>query len=216
MKKDPMTEDRKYHLTGTLEELQNILQTEFSMEADVAKFTISILTVKDEMNQAQDSDEMALWYVGQKTDPYATPFLDSRFSISFSEVGKDIMGQLFLQFGAGLLTGSGLPIVSFALSCIASLVKHSTYIKPDECCPYYCALKWRATHQSQSLMSVSDLIPKVTTCSYLDKIHEEQWSCPYCRDDKCEVTEKYFNTVIRRLADKDVFEFIGDLFRFKR
>lgn len=211
-----MTIEREYHLTGTPEELQNILQNEFSMEADVAKFAVAILTAEDAMSQVQGFDDLALWYVRQKTESYATPFLDSRFSISFTEVGKDIIEQLFLQVGAGILTGTGLPIVPLVLSCIASIVKHGTYIKPDECCPYYCALKWRAEHPSQSLMSVRELIPKTTTCQYLDKIHEGHWSCPYCRDDKCEVTEEYFDTQIRKLADRDVFEFTGDLFYFKR
>lgn len=211
-----MTNEREYHLTGTPEELQNILQNEFFMDADMAKFAVAILIAEDEMNQAQDFDDLALWYVRQKTEPYATPLLDSRFSISFTEVGKDIVEQLFLQFGAGMLTGTGLPIVPLVLSCIASIVKHSTYIKPDECCPYYCALKWRAEHPSQSLMSVQELIPKNETCQYLDKICEGQWVCPYCRADKCEVTEKYFDAQIRELADRDVFEFTGNLFYFKR
>lgn len=211
-----MIKEREYHLTGTPEELQNILQNEFSMEADMAKFAVAVLTTQDEMNETQDFEDLSLWYMGQKTEPYATPLLDSRFSISFTEVGKDIIEQLFLQIGAGILTGTGLPIVSLVLSCIASIVKHGTYIMPDECCPYYCALKWRTEHPSQSYMSVQELVPRTATCQYLDKIREGQWSCPYCRDDKCEVTNGYFDAQIRKLADRDVFEYSGDLFCFKR
>jgi len=211
-----MGSEHEYHLTGTLEELQNILEDEFSMETDVAKFAVAVLTVKDDADQVQSFDDLALWYMGQKEGPYAAPLFSSRFSVSFTEVGKEIIEQIFLQFAIGIVTGTGLPIVPVVLSCIAAIVRHGTRIKKDECCPYYCALKWQADHPAQSLMSVEALIPGSGTCKHLDKIQEGSWTCPYCRDDRCQVTAAYFEDRIHEMERREVFEFVGDHFHFKR
>lgn len=210
------TPEPEYHLSGTTEELQHILEQEFSMDSDVARFMVAVLTLTDDESHTQNED-LALWYMEQGAETYTTPLLNFRFSISFTEIKKELIERIFTEFAEGIMTNAGVPIVSLVLSCIMSIVKHSTRIKDDECCAYYCALKWRAEHPDQSLMSVKDIIPAAEeVCGHLDKIKDGKWKCSYCRDDTCQVIEAYFDTKIRNLASRDVFEFVGDRFRFKR
>lgn len=210
-----MGNECKYHLIGTQEELKNILQNEFSVEADVAEFCTTVFTMESETSQAtQNADDFALWRM-ESVDSFATPFFKLRFSISFTEVGKEILEQLFLTLGTETIMGTTLSKIPFFLSAAVSLVKHSTYINDDECCPYFCAINFRLKHPSQPYMSVEELLPHSSTCNFLDKIHAGKWKCNCCQNDNCTATKEYFKEKINKLADRDVFEFANEWFRFK-
>ena len=138
--------EQEYRLTGTLPELQNLLQKEFKMSPQSAKLAACLLILEQRPEDETEENQSALWFL-REHDQYATAILQTRYSISLTEARKNIIELLIFQF-AGILLDNDSFAMTTILNCLWSVVKAGTHIQDNECCAYYQALKWKAIHGS--------------------------------------------------------------------
>lgn len=211
---------QQYKITGTPNELRKLLVSEFSIEEKCADFFVAILLMEQQNNSTLYTDtaeDTALWYLHRATEPFQSPIFKTRYSISFTELKKSLAEQFFLQFGA-ILDGGDKLTASAVLSCLLAIYRSSTRIKDHECCVYYQALRWKATHPTQEYFSVDELMPNSNegVCLYLDRIRDGKWSCDWCRQECCTVSKDNFCRVLEELEDRKVFVKFNDMYRFEK
>ncbi|MBD5472615.1 MAG: hypothetical protein HDR20_06890 [Lachnospiraceae bacterium] len=210
-------EDPIYRLTGTFSELQELLQSQFAMEEKAARFSVCLLI----MEQHQMVDELsethtALWYLNRH-EHFTTPVFKSRFSISLTDVKKNILDQIFIQFGGILIDGDTLAFTTI-LNCLLVIYRSGTFIKKEECCVYYQALSWKATHASQEYFQVQDILPSVpeNVCRHLDLIKEGKWKCYSCHEENCSATVESFSVILNELCERNVLKKYNNMYRFTK
>ena len=208
-------EDTTYHLTGTLTELQELLQSQFGMEEKAARFSVCLLIM--EQQQAVDKlneTHTAIWYLNSY-EHFTTPIFKSRFSISFTDVKKNILDQIIIQFGAILVDGDVLAFATI-LSCLLVIYHSSTFIKGEECCVYYHALKWKATHASQEFFRIQDILPYTPegVCEHVDLVKDGKWKCYSYQGANCNASEEFFSTILDGLCQRNVFSKYDNMYRF--
>ena len=208
-------EDTIYRITGTFSELQELLQSRFAMEEKAARFSVCLLI----MEQQQIVDELsetyaALWYLN-RNEHFATPIFKSRFSISLTDVKKNILDQIYIQFGGILIEGDALTFTTI-LSCLLAIYRSGTFIKKEECCVYYQALSWKATHASQEYFHVKDILPSVPegVCRNLDLIEEGKWKCYSCHGENCSATAESFSVILNELCERNVLKEYNNMYQF--
>ena len=197
--------EHTYRLTGTLSELQELLQSQFDMEEKAAKFSVCLLI----RNQQQTVDELsetntALWYL-DKQERFTSPVFKSRFSISFTDAKKNVLEHLFIQFAGRLFDGDKLTFTTI-LNCLLALYRSGTYIKDEECCVYYRALNWKATHSSQEYFLIKDILPddQERVCCHLDYIESNKWKCASYHKEYCHANEEKFLPILNELCKRNV------------
>lgn len=207
--------EHTYRLTGTLTELQEVLQSQFNMEEKNARFSVCLLI----LNQQQTVDELsegniALWYLN-KHEHFTTPIFKSRFSICFTDAKKNILDQLAIQFGGLLFDGDTLAF-STLLSCLLALYRSGTYIADEECCVYYQALNWKATHSSQEYFHAQEILPENQggVCAHLDVIKSSKWRCDFCHEEKCDANERKYSNILDNLCARNVLKKYNEMYRF--
>ena len=89
--------EQEYRLTGTLPELQNLLQKEFKMSPQSAKLAACLLILEQRPEDETEENQSALWFL-REHDQYATAILQTRYSISLTEARKNIIELLIFQF----------------------------------------------------------------------------------------------------------------------
>lgn len=209
--------ERTYRLTGSLSELQEILQSQFGMEEQTAKFSLCLFL----MEQQQTIDEVsekdtALWYMNEN-EHFTTPILRSRFSISFTDAKKNILDQLVIQFSGMLIDGETFAF-STIMSCLLAVYRSGTYIRKNECCVYYQALNWKVTHATQEYFRIQDIMPHnlENICSHLDLIRDERWECNTCNKEQCKATEDSYSYILDGLCERNVFVKYNEMYRFAK
>lgn len=205
-----------YHLNGSLSELQEILQGQFDMGEDVAKLAVCLLVREQQQTvNGLNESETELWYF-KKGERFTAPIFKTRYSVSLTDARKDLLEQLIVQFGGWLVDGDTLAF-STILSCLLAVYRAGTHIRKEECCVYYQALGWKATHASLEYFKIDDIMPHGDgPCSYLDKIQEEKWECYSCHGEECTVRADSFRVILNGLCERKVFVEFNGMYRFTR
>lgn len=209
-----------YHLDGTFPELEELLQSQFNMTENVAKFSICLLLTEQQqaLNELAESNDphTALWYLN-KHEYYTTPIFKSRFSISLTDSKKALLEQLAVQFSGLLIDGDTLAF-STILSCLLAIYRNVTYIKDEECCVYYQALYWKTTHIGQEYFTVQDILPNNidNVCKYLEFIQDGKWKCNSYHNEKCNRVIEVYNIILNKLCEKNVFIKYNEMYRFTK
>lgn len=206
--------EQEYRLTGTLPELQKLLQKEFAMGAQAAELATCLLILEQKSEDETDESQAALWFL-KAHDQYATNILQTRYSISLTEARKSVIELLALQF-AGILLDKDSFAMTTILNCLWSVVKAGTRIKDNECCSYYQALKWKATHPEQKYFTISDILPNEPDkiCVHLDSLCDKRWTCMECHKEICTTSKEKVEIVLQALCNRNVFQKFNDMYRF--
>ena len=207
-----------YKLTGTPDELRRLLHKEFSMDDDLALFFVTLLLTEGTQSApSYDNSALALWYVNSNSENYKTPIFNSRYSISFTELGKNLGETIFLQIGS-ILDGADKFTASVIFSCLVALYKSSTHIESNECCVYYQAIKWKASHPSQEYFSVEDILPHGNEgyCLNLENINNGEWACHSCHNERCIAPKEMYCSILSDLVERKVLVRYNNLYRFEK
>lgn len=209
--------ERIYHLTGTFSELQELLQSEFDMKKDDARFSVCLLLMEQQPTvEALDEEMAALWYLN-KQESFTAPIFKLRFSISLTDMKKALMDQLIIQFSGMLVDKDALTFTTI-MSCLLAIYRSGTYIKDEECCVYYQALEWKSTHATQDFFKVEDILPKEpeNVCLYLENIKNGTWKCFECHNEVCETSAEKYRYILDDLCRRNVFMERNNMYCFMR
>lgn len=203
-----------YRLTGTPLELQKILQNEFSVDKQYAKFVVRVLLTEQQPEQ-RDEQLDALWFL-KNEGSYTAPIFNTRYTISFSDTRKMFLLQLAAIF-TDIIVDKEPNVISIVVECILSIAQVVNHIGDNECCVYYQALNWRALNPQKEYFTVEDIYPNdpENVCEHLDMLNDEKWGCAYCHNEKCGISIEDFEKIIEELCKRNVFDKCNNMYKFK-
>lgn len=202
-----------YHMTGTPQELKDILMSEFAMENNTAAFSVALLLAESiQAREMPTEQNAAIWYLDQTADQYSSPIFHTRFTIFIDDAKKSLLEQLGVQF-IQVVASDDLQVISIVLNCLIALVRNVTHIKKEECCVYYQALRWKTTHPNDEFFSVKDILPFDNNhqCTNVDKVQNGAWTCEHFNKENCRINESAITVILDELCERKVFKkFNGD------
>lgn len=201
--------DYIYRMTGTLPELQRILEKEFQMEPKMAKAFASLNVIEQQKTYDEtDKQEIGLWFMDEQ-DEFAINFGNLRFTISLTDVGLKIADRL-LPIVIGITIGEKIEksnVVCVLFDCIWVIIKSVNYIEDHQCCIYYQALKWKKMHPEDKRFKISDIYPRgddgncvnLPNSSNELNLPKEKWHCPFLvGENKCNMSEDVFESIFKK------------------
>ena len=205
-----------YHMTGTPRELKDILMSEFAMDEGMAAFSVALLLTESiQAREMPTEQNAAIWYLNQDAAQYSSPIFHTRFSISLDDAKKSLLVQLGVQFVQSISSGD-IQVVGTVLNCLIVLIKSVTHIRKDECCVYFQALRWKATHPNDEFFSVKDILPFDNNhqCTNVDKVQDGTWDCVYFKKEDCKVDEAALTLILDGLCGRKVFTQFNGNYKF--
>lgn len=204
--------DKEYVITGTPDELNEIIESNFQLTADEARLMTTILISQSFKEESVDlQDEITLWYLDKSTGENRTPIFNSRHSISFTDFWIDFFKKVFISVGAYMFDKEHIG-AAFILECVLALYESYHYISDMECCVYFTAIKWKKEHEEQ-LFSIDDIMIKLRgECIHLDRT----WNCVFQVNDDCRINEENIQETLSSLCRHNVLVQQGRFYDFTR
>lgn len=202
--------DKEYVITGTPDELKEIIEKNFQFTSDEARFMTTIL-ISQNLNEETVvlQDEMTLWYLDKSAGENRSPIFNSRHSVSFTDFGIEFFKKVFISIGAYVFDKDHIG-AAFILECVLALYESYHYISDIECCVYFTAIKWKKEHREQ-LFSVNDIMSELTgECIHLDRT----WDCVFQSNDNCRISEENIQEILSSLCEHNVIVQQGRFYDF--
>lgn len=204
--------DKEYVITGTPDELKEIIESNFRLNSDEARLMTAILiskSIKDESVGPQD--ELTLWYLDKSAGENRTPIFNSRHSISFTDFEIEFFKKAFISVGAYMFDEEHIG-AAFILECMLALYESYYHISDMECCVYFTAIKWKKEHGKQ-LFSVNDILSELKgECIHLDRT----WRCDFQSGDNCRIKEEDIQKILSSLCQHNVLVPQGRFYDFTK
>ncbi len=184
-------ENKEYVIKGTVEEMLWVLQNDFDLQYDEAKFFIYALVDRtncDEINKI-DETELNAWYMSQEEE-YKGQILNTRYVITFDAVKKDIYHSVYSFFATYFITReiNLLLLGAELVFIVASSIKR---IAPDDYCIYARIIEM-CIGNPEKLFDINDIVTanKDGKCDYLDVscINQGRDSACTCNSEKVKLT----------------------------
>ncbi len=197
-----MNDNKEYIISGTADQIVNCLVEDFGHTEDFSKFYIRISKEIDSNLKVTD-DDLNLWYLHSQT-PSTTPVLTTPFSISYSELKKEMAQDLYDLFGSYLFSGDArIAGLQFVWAFLGALWKTTTRIEKKNLCVYYCIVEFLKSY-GDIPFTVADVIP-YDEVAYRDgqnecNRHPSSWNCPYCYADICRLDGTEVSEILENLA----------------
>lgn len=201
-----MNDNKEYIISGTVDQIVNCLVEDFGHTEDFSKFYIRISKEIDSNLNITD-DDLNLWYLNCQA-PSTTPVFTTPFSISYTELKKEIAQELYKMFGSYVLTGDArVAGLQFVWSFLGALWRTTTRIEEKNLCVYYCIVNFLKSN-GDIPFTLSDVIP-YNEVTYRDGQNEcnrrpSSWKCPYCHEDICLLSETEVNEILKKLTELGV------------
>ena len=197
--------EQLFIVTGTHQELQDILVKEFKLSEDSAKLA-SMAFVYEQNQRIYDDrvNQETLWYLDSSPETYNASIFETRYTISFTQVGLDIIQSLSSPLILALCGQEEISVVSMIISCVVALIKNCRKIKENECCVYYEALNYVKTHPKQ-WMKVEDVLPQIQEDSCCIKT-KKNWTCEYENDGQCTIDNDIVKNILDSFCDSKIMK----------
>lgn len=207
-----MDETKKYIISGTVDQIVNSLVNDFKIEEDIARFIVRISTEADNNQKMIDEDSLDLWYLNPKI-PSTTPIFNTPFSISFTNLKKEMAEILFLVVGNYVFKRDAVEAgQQFVLDFLIALWRSTTRIKESQRCVYYRIIDVLKTSNTD-YFCLEDVIPydESQELHESQRLHEcnrkpETWRCHKWHNEICQLTKKDIQDILKELVEKGVLK----------
>lgn len=211
--------EQRFNISGTHDELQSILETEFNLSAETARVATAIFVYEQNQEQNQTQlEEDTLWFLNGKQPEYQGNIFSTRYTISFSKAMLDVLDELLVPGILAICGAVEFAALSEVLYCIKALVKNLRRVKDNECCVYFQALQYLKTHSGRwfSVEQVAPHIGNDATCINLDK----KWNCRFrCgeNNEHCNIQLSDVKNILDTFCADSVMELNEEktLYKFK-
>lgn len=198
--------EQKFHLSGTRDELQTILEKEFKLSSDAARIAVAtFIYEQDQGGDSTQSMEDTLWFLDAKEERYQSHIFSTRYTISFSQAMLDVLDDLTVPIILVVCGAGEWAVLERVLQAIKALVKNARRIKDNECCVYFQILQYLKKHSSK-WFSVENATPKSgnePVCFHLDK----KWQCKFRPDGQnCNIQPDDVKDILKKFCDDNVME----------
>lgn len=211
--------EQKFSISGTPEELQLILEKEFSLSNEKARVAAAVFVYEQNQEQNQEQlEEDTLWFLKGNQPEYQSRIFSTRYTISFTKTMLDVLDELLVPCVLTLCGAGEFAVLSEILYSIKALVKNARRINDNECCVYFQILQHLKTHSGR-WFSVEQAMPNIgesRECINLDK----NWKCKFRShedNEKCQIQLSDVKNILDTFCKDGVMEYneAGTLYKFK-
>lgn len=195
----------EYELKGTLEGLEKILQQDFDMALNEARFFIYILINQDKTSNT-DKKELDKWYFSQE-DKYTRRIFNTHYSINFTNIKKELCHNAYI-FLFGFFFSRGFDIFQFGTELLYVICEAVQHVKDIDYCVFARIIELNIGNKG-TLFSIDEIkiLNKEKKCDYQD----ENWKCPYLREnDDCINTSEKIKLSLQNLERQDIIKKVGN------
>jgi hypothetical protein len=200
-----------YTIGGTIEEIADVLEKDFSLSSDEAKFSTYVLVSQMNDKVKINSEDFKLWYLGNDAK-YTASVFNTHYSISISDLKIGLLKKLFVVAAVFLFTKEAgfISLGAETLVLLSECIKH---IEDEEYCVFSLAVK-KGRGNNRGLLTTEDLVPN-RDCDGECTYRCDKWRCPYLRGDNCIIKEDNVVKIIDKLCEKSVLEKIDNCWKVK-
>lgn len=195
----------EYELKGTLEGLGKILQQDFDMPPNEARFFIYILITQDKTSNT-DKKELDEWYFNQE-DKYTSRIFNTHYSINFTNIKKEVCHKAYI-FLFGFFFSRGFDLFQFGIELLYVICEAVRHVENIDYCVFARIIELNIGNKG-TLFSIDEIktFNKEKKCDYQD----ENWKCPYLREnDDCINTNEKIKLSLENLERQDIIKKVGN------
>lgn len=200
----------EFELKGTLEGLNSILQQDFGMSQEEARFFVYILLNQDKTSNI-DKKEVDEWYLNQE-EKYTSRIFNTHYSINFTNIKKELCHKAYV-FLFNFFFCKGFDILQFGIDLIYVICVAMQHIKDEDYCVFSRIIELNIGNKGR-LFSFGEIVTanKEHKCDFQD----ENWICPYLREyDECINSDEKIRLSFGQLEDQNVIKKVGDFWVLK-
>ena len=200
-------DQQEYVIKGTLKGMINVLQKDFDMPFDEAKFFVYNMInqySKDEAD-AVNKQELDTWYLA-KEDQYKGQILDTHMVINFTNVTQSLYHAAY-DFLVRYLFRRKIDLPLIGSSLVYTIGTAVKKIADTDYCVFSCIVEL-CVGNKERFFDESDIVTagKDGKCD----CQEEDWKCTYLsRDDYCTCNEKKVKLSFNHLESQGIIKKVG-------
>lgn len=171
-------EEQEFVIKGTIPEMTKVLQKDFDMSYEEAKFFVYIMIARPNEETANDvdEDELATWYLTEDAEPYEGEILNTHLVINFTTVMEQACHPGYTFFVKFLLA-KGIDLVLLGAAELAyNIVSSITKVNDTDYCVYARIVELCIDNKNR-LFDEKDIVTanRDGKCDY----QSETWECTY-------------------------------------
>lgn len=201
--------ETEYILKGTPEEIINILQKDFMMSRNEAKFfvfTMANCQSDDSVGVTASNRELETWYLEEDSDSYAGQIPHTHLVINFSNTIKGICHMAY-NFLVQYFFKQQIDVITVGADLVYHIVTSIQKI-PDQSYCVYARIIELCIGNKERLINFDEIktANRDGKCDYLDP----KWKCPYLGNiENCNCTNEDIQKALNDLAAKNVLKQVG-------
>lgn len=202
-------ENQEFVIKGTIPGMIKILQKDFDMSYEEAKFFVYVMLDRSsrETANAVDKDELNAWYLTEETDRYKGQIAHTHLVINFTTLKKNLCHSAYI-FAVKFFFSRGIDLVLLGADLIYLVAMSIKKIEDTDYCVYSRIIEYCIGDRDR-FFDVSDITTanKENKCDY----QEDNWKCTYLRDgDACTCNEKKISLAFANLAKQNIIKKVGE------
>lgn len=208
-------EDQEFVLKGTVQGMIRILQNDFDMSYEEAKFLVYIMINRPSGEEANivDKDELDAWYLSNESDKYKGQILNTHLVINFTTFKKNVCHVTYTFFVKFFLS-KGIDLVLIGADLVYLVAMSIKRIQDTDYC-VYARIVELSIGQQTVFFGIDDIITanKDGKCDYQDN----NWKCTYFgRDDECTCNEQKVRLAFDHLEEQNIIKKVGERWKLVR
>lgn len=202
-------EEQEFVIKGTVPGMIKILQNDFDMSYDEAKFFVYIMIDRPsrEVANTVDKSELDTWYLTEDSDKYEGQILNTHLVINFTTLKKSLCHVAYTFF-VKFFFNKGIDLVLIGADLVYLVASSIMKIKDTDYCIYARIVELCIGSKNQ-FFDISDITTanKENKCDYL----EENWRCTYLQNvDDCTCNIEKIRLAFANLEEQNIIKKIGE------
>ena len=195
-------EEQEFVIKGTVAGMIKILQEDFDMSYEEAKFFIYIMIdrASEEAVNAVDKEELDKWYLMQESDKYAREIFNTHLVINFTTIKKSLCHVAYIFF-VKYLFAKGIDLVLIGADLIYIVISAIQKIENTDYC-IFARIVELCIGNKDSFFDIKDIVTanKDGKCDY----QIEDWRCTYLHNsDNCTCNEQKVKLAFNNLEKQN-------------
>lgn len=199
---------QEFVIKGTVEGMLKILEKDFSMSHDEAKFFVYILInqYRGESVNTINKEELDLWYLVEE-EKYEGRISNTHTAIRFSSVKRGLYHKAF-EFFATWFFNRKIDLVLIGIDLVSLVVSSVVRIKDTDFCVYARIIEL-CIGNKERIFSEGEIVTanKDGKCDY----QESEWTCTYMgQQENCTCDQKKIELAFKNLEEQNIIRRVGE------
>lgn len=202
-------ENQEYVIKGTVEGMIKILQNDFDMSYEEAKFFVYIMINQHsgEAVNAVDQEELDTWYLMTTENKYEGQIFNTHLVINFTNIRMSLC-RIAYMFFVNFFFSRGIDLVLIGAELVYAVVTAIKKIRDTDYCVYARIVELCIGNQDR-FFEIDDIVNanREGKCDF----QGDDWQCVYLgNDDDCTCNEQHVRLAFANLTEQNVIREVGD------